>query len=80
MNSHDRIERLLEIKEELADLVQEAETLLRGTEEHARARAYWLAHIRCALDDDHSYLGGSVSTMQDSIDTLMGEEPEEEEA
>ena len=42
-------ERILEIKEEIIDLVQEAMDLMRyeGTDtERERARGYWYAHIR----------------------------------
>lgn len=72
-------DELEEIKAQMLDLLQEAEGLLRGTGVILdRARSYWLAHIRTALDDDHDYLGGSMHTMQDSIDELMGDENEEE--
>lgn len=66
----EAIDRLNEIKDEIAELIAEARVLLRGTPEAHRAEAYWLAHIRCALDSDHGYLGGSMVTMQDTIDAL----------
>lgn len=66
----ETIERLAEIKDEIAALVDEAQDLLRDTPEADRAESYWIAQIRCALDDDHDYLGGSMVTLQDSIDAL----------
>lgn len=73
----ERIERLTEIKDQMKELLGEAEQLLRDTNEEDSARAYWMAHIRCSLDDDHMYLGGSMVTMQTTIDALIEEvEPE----
>jgi ElaB/YqjD/DUF883 family membrane-anchored ribosome-binding protein len=69
----ETIDRLYEIKTEIADLIAEARELLQDTPEAARAEAYWIAHIRCALDNDHDYLGGSMATMQESIDALTAE-------
>ena len=69
----ETIDRLSEIRCEIADLVAEARKLLRDTTETDRAKRTWLAHIRCALDNDHDDLGGSMVTMQDSIDALAAE-------
>ena len=47
----------------------------QGAGEGDVAKSYWLAHIVTALDKDHGYLGGSMGTMQDTIDALReGEE------
>jgi len=76
-------ERILEIKEEIIDLVQEAMDLMRyeGTDtERERARGYWYGHIRTALDEDHGYMGRSMCTMEDSARELMADEEDEEEA
>jgi len=76
---------LAEVKEQIAELLETARQLVRGTSEENRAHAYWYAQIRCALDDDHGYLGGGSVTLQDSICALRegegepegeGEEPE----
>jgi hypothetical protein len=76
-------ETLLEVKEQMIELLETARKALRGTDEEDRAKGYWWAHIRCALDNDHEYLGGSMTTMQDSIDALTEAEalaaPEEDE-
>jgi len=70
----ETIERLAEIRCEIAALIDETRELLRGTPEADRAKRTWLAHIRCALDNDHAYLGGSMITLQDTIDALAAEE------
>ena len=61
---------LEEIQQQMLNLLGEAEQMLSGTDEYDRAKSYWLAHIETALTNDHGYLGGSMSTMQDSIDAL----------
>lgn len=75
MDGNEKADRLEEIKDEIKGLMAEAENLLRGTREGDVAKSYWLAHIVTALDKDHGYLGGSMGTMQDTIDALReGEE------
>ena len=76
-------ERILEIAEEITELVEEAMGLVRhvGTPtEIARARSYWLGHIRMSLNDDHGFMGRGTCTMEDTARELMAEEPDEEEA
>jgi hypothetical protein len=77
-SNHERAERLAEIKDEMLELLREAARLTRDTPEEDRARSYWLAHIRIALDDEHSYLGGSMCTMQETIEAL--EEGDDDDA
>jgi hypothetical protein len=76
------LERLEEIKDEIKDLVDEARALVSGTAERRTTEAYWIAHILGALDEDHEFLGGSMTTMQDTIDALReeSEEDDDEEA
>ena len=79
MDAED-LERLAEIKDEIEELLDEARGIIRSGDEGAyeRALVYWLAHIRTALDNDHEYLGGSMVTMQDTIDELSGADDEAE--
>lgn len=70
-------DHLVEIKEKMINLIDEARQVVEGTPAEARANAYWLAHLRCALDDDHGYLGGSMCTLQDSINELREDEEDE---
>ena len=74
-------ERILAISEEIIDLLEEAMSLVRhvGTPtEIARARSYWLGHIRMSLNDDHGFMGRGTCTMEDTARELMAEEPDEE--
>jgi hypothetical protein len=41
-----------------------------------RAERYWIAQILTALDNDEEYVGGSMFTLQDSINKLKGEDEE----
>lgn len=70
---------LEEIKADMDELLRKAERALRGSSEESCAKGYWWAHIRTALDKEHGYLGGSMTTMQDTIDTLREDEDEDEE-
>lgn len=66
----DAVERLREIQYEMAELLDEAKRLVRraGDELTARrAESYWVAHIACALSDDHRYLGNDGCTMAATI-------------
>lgn len=63
-------DELEEIQGQMMDLIHQADSLLRGTDEYNAAKGYWIAHITTALSSDHDYLGGSMSTMQDTIDAL----------
>ena len=75
-------ERILAISEEIIDLVEEAMTLVRGVgtpSEIARARSYWLGHVRMSLNEDHGFMGRGACTMEDTARELMAEEPDEEE-
>ena len=76
------VRRLEEILDEFKVLIFEASTIVRksGNERaHARAKAYWIGHITTALDSDHSYLGSSMTTMQDTINELSDREENSEE-
>ena len=63
---------LREIKEQMRELLDQAKAILGDAPQitRQRAEAYWMAHIRCALDDDHEFAGGSMVTLQDSINEL----------
>jgi len=70
--------RFEEIKEQIKELLDEAFDLVP---DHARARAesYWHAHISTSLDNDHDYMGGSMCSMQDTLEQFYEEEEDEEE-
>ena len=75
----EAIDRLREIQEEIEELLGEAKRCIRAaggtkTQTMIRAEAYWIAHIIGALRNDHGYLGGSMATMQDTIEELESDD------
>ena len=73
--------RLEEIKDEIKDLLEESRRIIHfnGNKlDWERAKSYWFAHIQCALDKNNDYLGSSMFTMQDTIDSLSDEDEDEE--
>ena len=79
MNKAEIKERLNEIKEQMLELLDEAIDLLPEgmTKEHAKS--YWYAQIKTALLKEHEYLGGSLVTMDDTINELDEESEEDAE-
>ena len=69
-DQEDIANELEDIKNNIANLMHEAANLVDGTDEREAARAYWIGNILGALDDQSSYMGGSMTTMQDSIDAI----------
>lgn len=73
----DEIDRLREIQEEVEELVGEAMACIRAAGgSTAQADAYWKPHIIGAIRNDHEYLGGSMVTMQDTIEELESHDEE----
>lgn len=70
-------EQLHDIKEEIKDVMENARNLLRGTNAENAANSYWIPHILMALDDEHDWLGGSMHSLQDSIDELLGDDEDQ---
>jgi hypothetical protein len=65
-----QIDRLIEIKEEMLDLLLEALGIVRGTSEEQRAN-HWYATFLTALDKDHTQGDDYTCTMRETIDTLL---------
>jgi len=69
MDNNEAVERLMEIKEEIIELMHEAMTI---TEQHGssgtinRARSYWFPHVLMALDENSGYMGRSMCTIEDT--------------
>ena len=77
MQREEAADILLDAREMIEEALQQARTALRALEDRfpfEQADAYWLAHIRGALDKEHGYLGGSMITMADTIRALQGQE------
>lgn len=75
-------DELFEIQQEMLELLERARHLLHGAPAitRQRAEAYWLPHVTTALTSDHSYLGGSMVTMENTITELFEAAEEDEVA
>lgn len=79
---HEGIEQLEELKVKLEEIIEEISDTIAGIAPlHIRAEAesYWLAHIKCAISDDHEYASASMATMSSTIDDLKKYVTEDEE-
>lgn len=68
--------RLREIQQEMLDLLGEAEDIVvryADTMTTARAKSYWIPHIKTALTKEHEYLGGSMHDMDDTINEMLAD-------
>lgn len=72
MQDKNNIERFNEIMAEIKELAHEAYRMIPNGIEKERARSYWFPHILGAVDTDNDYLGGSMFTMQNTYDALIG--------
>jgi hypothetical protein len=79
MDKTEITERLTEIKEQMLELLDEAKEIIPEGMAKERARCYWYAHIKTALLKEHEYLGGSLVTMDATINEISEEESEEEQ-
>jgi hypothetical protein len=80
MVDQEDIDRLKKIKTEMQDLAFEALEIVRHSGnkfEYDRAKAYWYAQIVMALSSDHDYIGSSMATLEEAIDSLQEEADEE---
>ena len=70
--------RFEEIIGEIKELLEEALDLVPD-HERLRAETYWYSHISMALDENHSYMSGSMCSMQDTLEEFDEVEEEEDE-
>jgi hypothetical protein len=78
MNTHttdyrELASELFDIQEEILGLLERATNLLHNAPDmtYQRATAYWLAHAKMAITREHDYLGGSMVTMDDTIQEII---------
>lgn len=73
MSKTEAAARIMEISYEIRNLLNEAMDLVRAEGSdltRERAGSYWYPHILMNLDDDHSWLGGSMCTMEGTAQEL----------
>ena len=78
-SNHEIAADLLKMYEQMKELVQQADRLVAGTYAYDRAHGYWIAQIRCALDNEHGYMSRGSCTMKDTIEELEVQDEREAE-
>lgn len=70
------IERLEEIKEQIKELVEEAEGIVQGAggNIYNRAKSYWIPELLVALDKCHDYCASCMCTMENTISEMRKEQ------
>ena len=71
-------QRFEEIIGNIDELIEEAINIIPENMV-AKAKSYWYAHILCAINDDHEFLGGSIHHMQDCLDEWIEQEEDYED-
>lgn len=71
------VDELGEIQSQILELVDQARGLLRRNDLQGalmRAESYWIAHVITAVSNDHGYLGGSMVSLQNTIDEIKNDD------
>ena len=78
MIEQEDVERLGEIRTEIAELIDEAKQILRGADRDVRERAErgWIAEIEVAVGGEHEWLARSSHSMLETIQELRKAEAE----
>lgn len=72
--------RFEEIIGEIKELLDEAISLVPKGLTRSRAESYWYANMIINVDEDHGYLGGSMCSMQNTLEEFYEEKEDEEDA
>jgi len=72
--------RFEEIIGEIRELLDEALDLVPEGFARSRAESYWYGNMIVNVTDDHGYMGGSMCSMQDTLEEFEEEEEDEEDA
>ena len=71
--------RFEEIIGEIKDLLEEALDLVPEGMSRSRADSYWYAHMIVNVTEDHGYMGGSMCSMQDTLEEFNDIDDEDDE-
>lgn len=66
----DEVSRLADIKQEISNLVDEAERLVMGTSVEAHAKAYWIPWLRNMLEGDPSCMQGDIDDLRGDVEEV----------
>lgn len=64
----DGVSRLADIKQEISDLVDEAEGIVKGTSVESHAHAYWIPWLRSMLEGDPSCMQGDIDDLTRDVE------------
>ena len=70
--------RFEEIMVEIKELLDEALELVPEGYARTRAQSYWYGNMIVNVTDDHGYMGGSMCSMQDTLEEFDEEEENED--
>ena len=71
--------RFEEIIGEIKELLEEALDLVPEGMARSRAESYWYGNMIVNVNEDHGYMGGSMCSMQDTLEEFDEIDEEEEE-
>ena len=71
--------RFEEIIGEIKELLEEALDLVPEGMARSRAESYWYGNMIVNVNEDHGYMGGSMCSMQDTLEEFEEIDEEEEE-
>ena len=71
--------RFEEIIGEIKELLEEALDLVPEGMARSRAESYWYGNMIVNVNEDHGYMGGSMCSMQDTLEEFDDNDEEEEE-
>lgn len=68
----EAVNRLREIQIEIDELLDEARDIIKDSccASWERAKCYWFAHIKCAIHRETEFRGGSMVTMDETIEEI----------
>ena len=69
--------RFEEIIGEIKELLEEALDLVPEGMARSRAESYWYGNMIVNVNEDHGYMGGSMCSMQDTIEEWEDEDDED---
>ena len=71
-------QRFEEIIGEIKELLEEAIDLVPEGICRSRAESYWYAHMIVNVNEDHDYMGGSMHSMQDTLEEFDDKDEDED--
>lgn len=77
--SRSDADELEDIRQEMIELLSQAKEIVQGTGDrhlYEQAKSYWIGHIATALSNESEYMGKSMYTMEDTVESMRDSEDE----